>query len=185
MKSLPLLLLAPLLASSTLFATCKTTDNLQVNWTAFKTPLKKGVSGTFSKVITNKFATGSINDILIGSKASIFTTSINSNNAPRDKKLWENFFALMSGEHIDSKVISLTGDNKKGLVTVNITMNKISKNIPMMYTVVDNKIVAKGVIDLFDFTMQKSLTAINTACFDLHQGKTWSDVNIAFTLPIS
>jgi len=39
---------------------------------------------------------------------------------------------------------------------------------------------AKGYIDLADFKALGALSSINKACYDLHQGKTWQDVAVAF-----
>lgn len=68
------------------------------------------------------------------------------------------------------------------MLIAKITMNDKSLNIPMNYTANDGVITAKGTIDLADFAMIPSLKSINKACYDLHQGKTWQDVDIAFTL---
>jgi|SaaInl8_200m_RNA_FD_contig_51_1442336_length_876_multi_5_in_0_out_0_2 hypothetical protein len=174
-----------LLLSSSLYATCHTSDNLDITWTSYKTPLKKGVSGTFDKVKFLHFKKGSVRDILLNNEALIASSSVNSENSDRDRKLWESFFGLMLSERIDTKITAVNGDDTSGIISLNITMNKVSRTVPMRYSVKDNIISAKGVLDLFDFTMQKSLLAINKACFDLHEGKTWSDVTIEFTLPVS
>jgi hypothetical protein len=54
----------------------------------------------------------------------------------------------------------------------------------MKYSFSNGKLRAAGVIDLIDFKAENALTSINTACYDLHQGKTWSDVNIGFTMDV-
>ncbi|MCB4763942.1 MAG: YceI family protein, partial [Sulfurovum sp.] len=39
---------------------------------------------------------------------------------------------------------------------------------------------AQGNIDLLDFAAGQALASINKACYDLHKGKTWSDISIGF-----
>jgi hypothetical protein len=43
---------------------------------------------------------------------------------------------------------------------------------------------AKGTIDHMDFTAGNPLASINKSCFDLHKGKTWSDVSIGFATTV-
>jgi len=75
-------------------------------------------------------------------------------------------------------------DVKKDVLLVDITMNSISLKIPMRYSVVNDKVSASGTIDLADFSMLKSLKSINKACYALHQGKTWQDVDISFEIKL-
>jgi hypothetical protein len=63
-------------------------------------------------------------------------------------------------------------------------MNGITKSVPMKYSFANGIFSAKGTIDIFDFSASKALSSINKACFDLHKGKTWNDVSIAFSTKI-
>ena len=54
----------------------------------------------------------------------------------------------------------------------------------MAYTYENGLFKAAGVIDLGDFGALNALTSINRACYDLHAGKTWQDVDIAFALKV-
>ena len=56
--------------------------------------------------------------------------------------------------------------------------------IPMAFSLENSVINAKGTIDLFDFKAGDALASINKSCYDLHQGKTWNDVSISFTLHV-
>ncbi|WP_297441233.1 YceI family protein [Sulfurimonas sp.] len=169
-----------LLASLVLAASLSAYEiqNSSVKFTAFKTYAKKGVSGVFDvvKVTTNK------NDTIVGllsnATATINTSSVNSGNKGRDIKLVSKFFDVQNVKKIEAKIIKV---DKKTLVA-KITMNEKSLDIPMSYTAKNGKITAKGTIDLADFAMLSSLKSINKACYALHQGKTWQDVDIAFTL---
>jgi hypothetical protein len=63
-------------------------------------------------------------------------------------------------------------------------MHQKTHKVTFDYTVTDGNLYAKGKIDLKDFGMLPSLEAINKACYDLHEGKTWQDVEIAFSAVI-
>lgn len=176
MKKTILLLLV--LATISFAGECKyEVKTLHVGWEAYKTPLKIGVGGTFDKVTLNATNKTSKKSFLETSTLTIDTSSINSKNKGRDAKLIKYFFAVQNADKITAKVISVTDK----IININITMNGISKNIPMKYDGED-KIKAKGYIDLADFNMLPSLAGINKACFAKHKGKTWQDVTIKFTL---
>jgi polyisoprenoid-binding protein YceI len=163
--------------------------NVDVTWEAFKTPLKLGVGGHFTKVnykSSVKSATD-LNTLVAGSTVNIEVASVDSNNKGRDVKLLNDFFKQMAGPDIKAKIVTLKKDKdarKTGVATVSVTMNGVTRSVPMKYSFSNGKLSANGVIDLFDFKASKALQAINKACFDLHQGKTWSDVNIGFTMVI-
>jgi len=166
--------------------------NVTAAWMAYKTPAKKGVSGVFDSVKYSAIAAEGKNfrEILVGSSVMIDTTSVNSKNKGRDAKLVKFFFAQMNSSTINAKIVNIKADKKikdkprTGVVTLDITMNNITKRVPMKYTFSDSVFSAKGVIDVFDFSANIALASINKACFDAHQGKTWSDVTIAFTTHI-
>ena len=162
---------------------------VDVTWKAFKTPLKKGVGGHFKQVNFNSSVKSakSLDTLLAGSTVKIEVASVDSKNAGRDVKLLEQFFKKMSGPDIKAKILSLKRDKdarKTGIVTIAVTMNGVSREVPMRYSFSEGVLNANGVIDLVDFKATPALQSINKACFDLHQGKTWSDVNIGFSMKI-
>ena len=114
-------------------------------------------------------------NILTGTNFSIDTASVSSGDAQRDQKISKFFFGNIAGKKIKGS-ISSTG---KGVVELDLTMNKVTRKIPLIYTLEGSNFTAKGHIDVLDFTMSKSLKALNDACGVLHEGKTWSDVEIA------
>ena len=195
------LLLSIMILSTTLFAeepTVKTGCILSqegavtVGWKAYKTPAKLGVGGVFNDVTYKAVAKEGKNfkEILIGSSVTIDTASVNSKNEGRDKKLVASFFKLLGSQTINAKIIDIrqTSDKKErprqGIITTAITMNGISKDVPMHYTYDKGVLKGEGYIDLFDFQASKALASINKACFDLHKGKTWNDVSISFAMHI-
>ncbi len=163
---------------------------VDVTWKAFKTPLKKGVGGHFT---TLNYASSvknakTLDALLAGSSVNIEVASVDSKNPGRDVKLLENFFKQMAGPDIKAKIISLKKDKdarKMGVVTIVVTMNGVTREVPMRYSYAEGTLSAQGVIDLVDFQATKALKSINKACYKLHQGKTWSDVNIGFTMKIA
>jgi len=163
--------------------------DVDVTWKAFKTPLKLGVGGHFTKVNYTSSVKSStdLNTLVAGSTVAIEVASVDSNNKGRDEKLLNDFFKQMAGPNIKAKILSLKKNKdarKTGIATVSVTMNGVTREVPMKYSFSGGILSADGVIDLLDFKALKALNAINKSCYDLHQGKTWSDVNIGFTMTI-
>ncbi len=160
-----------LLAALSIFALAEC--QLQsLQWTAFKTPLKLGVKGTFDKMT---FVKGK--NCLEGAEVLINKHSVNTKNPGRDKTLDSFFFSRLKGD-IKAKIVAV----KEKTLDVAITLNGVTKTIPFFYMKKDGVIRAKGVIDLFDFGASKALSSIAKACFNKHQGKTWNDVELRFTI---
>lgn len=165
---------------------------VNVDWKAYKTSAKVGVGGVFDNVKYTPVQKMGKNfrSILVGSTVAIDTASVNSKNKGRDEKLVKFFFEQMSSNNIDAKIVDIKADPKvkdaprTGVVTIDITMNDVTKSVPMKYSFSDGVFTAKGVIDILDFSASKALSSINKACFDLHAGKTWSDVTIGFSTKI-
>ena len=161
---------------------------VSVSWKAYKI----GVGGIFDSVKYSAVAPKGNNfrEILVGSSIEIDTASVNSKNSGRDVKLVKFFFEQMSSKNITAKIVDIKSDKrvrgkpKTGVMLVAITMNGKTKEIPMNYIFNKGDLSAKGHIDLLDFSASKALSSINKACFDLHKGKTWSDVAIGFRTDI-
>ena len=165
---------------------------VSVGWKAYKTPTKIGVGGVFNDVVYTpaKSEGKNFKEILVGSSVVIDTNSVNSKNEGRDIKLVNSFFKIMSDEKIKAKILDIKADKREkgkprtGVISMEIVMNSITKNVPMKYSYDEGKLRAEGFIDLFDFQASKALSAINKACFALHKGKTWNDVLISFDMNI-
>jgi hypothetical protein len=63
-------------------------------------------------------------------------------------------------------------------------MNGITRDLPMQYHVEGETLEAVGYIDMFDFALNKAHASINKACYDLHSGKTWSDVKVSAEIKV-
>jgi len=150
-----------------------------LTFTAFKTPKKVGVDGIFKEItLTDTQKREKLEDALKGSHFSVNTSSIDTNNNPeRDEKIRNFFFGkLTSGGTIDGSF----GEFKDGKVMTKIKLNEVEKEISMNYTVTEKEISINGSIDIInDFSGTEALASITEACFDLHEGKTWSEVKLA------
>tara|TARA_Y100001936_G_C15996461_1_gene625370 strand:+ start:374 stop:934 length:561 start_codon:yes stop_codon:yes gene_type:complete len=180
------ILIALLLTMANVYAEdCSfTTDSskFDVSWEAYKTPAKIGVGGNFKSLGIQKAKTSSSNlqDLFEGVEFGIETSSVNTNNAPRDKKIHKFFFQNV--EKLEGKV--LEADDSSMLIS--LKMNGVQKEIPLTGGIDQNGTYSmSGTIDVFDFNMMTHLKGITEACKALHAGKTWNDVNIKFTVPVT
>ena len=177
---------AALTAATLVLADCSytKTGDIDVSWTAFKTPMKVGVNGIFHSIAYKGAKSGaSLTQLLKGAKVMIQTKNVDSGNAGRDAKLVQFFFNQMDGQMLEAHIVDI--DEASKVVLVEVLMNGKSVNVPMAYTYEKGRFAAKGVIDIGDFKALNALHSINRACYDLHAGKTWQDVNIAFAMPIT
>ncbi|WP_060875368.1 YceI family protein [Myroides odoratus] len=148
-----------------------------IEWTAFKTPAKVGVKGTFDQVklseVNQEAAT--LAEGLKGAQFSIVTSSASTGDPARDETLRLNFFSKLVGN-----INGFFGEFKDGKVLVNLTLNGITKEKEFTYEATETGVKLNGSIDIIaDFTAQDAFNALHEACNALHEGKTWSDVEIA------
>lgn len=71
-------------------------------------------------------------------------------------------------------------------IDVALTMNEVTNTIPMTYTIADGVLSAEGKVDIVDFDGAeafKQFEAICTAAW--HQGKSWTEVDISFSVPVA
>ena len=168
-------------------------NTMNVNWKAYKTLGKIGVGGKFTSVTYTPHALEGKNfkELFVGSKVSIDLSKIDTGNPGRDETLVKDFFSVMKGKTIEGEIVDIKktdkhekGKPRTGVVSVKLTMNEKTLTIPMKYIYTDGKFDASGTIDLLDFTAGDALASINKSCYDLHKGKTWSDVSIAFSTTV-
>jgi hypothetical protein len=158
-------------------------DDVNVNWKAFKTPAKVGVGGRFRELgIPKVIKADSVEKIFNNTKFNIDSASTATRNSGRDAKIVKFFFQPMLGG------LNITGGFKyvdEEEVTLIVKMNSVEVKVPMKLTDKDNILTGTGVLDLYDFSMKKNLLGINQACYELHEGKTWNDVEIGFIMKYS
>ena len=152
--------------------------DVEVKWEAFKTPARIGVGGTFGNIKLSAKPDKSKKGLLEGAKVVIETASVDTKNAGRDAKLVKSFFKVQGVDRIEAVVTQV----RDGSLDVNVTMNGVSRIVPMKSEWEGDEVEAEGWIDLGDFDMLPSLRAINKACYDKHAGKTWQEVKLEFEL---
>lgn len=179
MKKILLFATAFGLSTSLFAASCNySVASSSLEWTAFKTPAKVGVKGSFDDIDLKFQVADTQTKLLSSSSVNIVTAKVNSHNEGRDAKLVASFFHVQGVKDIGAKVLEVS-DNT---ANVEISMNGIKKIIPMTLTIKDDNIKLLGEIDLAEFDMLPSLAAITKACYDLHQGKTWQEVVLEFNI---
>ncbi len=156
-------------------------DSTIINWTAYKTTAKVPVKGQFLKVTIENSkkdttAIGALNEL----KFKIPVSSLFTKDTIRDAKLKEFFFGSMKNSSTISGTIHI---NKEKGSTVDISLNGITRELPIAYIVNDNKVTLVGNMELDNWQAKAALEALNVVCKDLHTGddgisKTWSDVKI-------
>lgn len=177
-----------IIMASVAFGATIQADKAQVKWTAFKTPAKAGVTGSFDDVVF-KFGTpdkqGSLKMQLNNATATIDIMKVNLNDEGKNATVREFFFgAFNKKEPIKVTFKDVIEGKDKGTILANVKMNGKSKKIPMQYEVAKKVLVAKGVIDLGEFGAEKARASLAEACNDLHEGITWSQVEIALEVPV-
>lgn len=149
-------------------------EGIQAGWTAFKTPSKVGVSGFFKDLGLSKNAASakSFEGLLEGAEFAIQPSSVDTKDSQRDKKIATFFFNNVNV--IEGSIQEVTESS----LVLNLRMNGVQKKVPMDVKKTEKDFTATGVIDVLDFGMSSHLKAINKACFALHAGKTWNDVEL-------
>ena len=171
-----------LLSSSLQAKECYNAKSVDVTWTSYKTMAKIGVGGNFSNTqltLTHKEAL-SPQQMLKDAEVSLSLTKIDAHNPTKNSNIATYFVSNLKSKSINAKIIS--ADDKK--LTVSITLNKESHNIPMTYKVDGSKIVATGVIDALDFALVPALRTLNKNVAG-HKNKGWNDISIAFSMPFT
>lgn len=154
-------------------------DSLKLEWTAFKTPKKIGVKGSFDKLNIKGLAKGpNFSSLFNGLTFSLDTKSINTSDQARDKRIFQSFFSNMGGgTNITGGVLGY----KRKILQIAIKMNNKEVIVPLTVEKSEHSFTALGHIDILDFAMGGNLASLNEACNELHEGKTWNDVGIALS----
>ena len=198
-----------LLISSTLFISCKKETSQakeistqktekkitytidanasEVHWTAYKTTAKKAVKGVFTKLnLTNAKSSTTKLGIFENLEFNIPVTSFFSKDDTRDTKIKALFFGIMDNTSLINGTFSdVTGNETKGTMTLNLTMNNETVGVPMTYSTEKNIISINGnIANLMDWKLEKAFNSLHKACELLHTGedgvsKTWEDVAIS------
>lgn len=163
----------------------------EVKWTAFKTPTKVAVSGTFDDVVF-KFGTPnktqSLESQLNNATATIDIMKVNLADDGKNETVRTNFFGKFKKQDPIKVTFKDVIEGKgKGTILANVRMNGKTNKVPMQFEVTSGKnakIVAKGVIDLSEFNAEEARASLQAAVPELHEGLTWSQVEIALEAPL-
>ncbi len=161
---------------------CFHAKSIDVKWVSYKTMAKIGVGGNFS---SSSFAqetedATSTAVMLQGATVKLSLANLDAHNPTKNSNIAEYFVANLSAKEINAKIVS--ADEKQ--LTVAITLNKRTQNIPMSYTIKNSKIIANGVIDALDFDLVPALRTLNKNVSG-HKNKGWNDISIAFEMPFT
>ncbi len=190
MKKLFITSLAICALSLSLNAVTIDTSKASASFTAFKTAKKVGVNGTFDGIVF-KFGKkqDSIASTLEGASATMEAMNINLGDATKNESLKKNFFSKFNKDKKNQQLIKVTfrnvieGENT-GTILASVSMNNRSQKIPMQYTIKDDTIEVKGVLDVLDFGLAEQFKSLSLGCKDLHEGLTWSQVEISIKAPL-
>ncbi len=167
------------------------TTKASAGFGAFKLAKKEKVNGTFKDVIF-KFGKkkDSITSTLTNASATINAMDVTFNDAQRDESVKKFFFSYFKKDRKERQLIKVTfkeiieGDNI-GTILANVSMNGKTRKVPMQYTISDGKLVAKGVLDVLTFGLAEAFKSLAEGCKDLHEGVSWTQVEIYFEAPVS
>jgi polyisoprenoid-binding protein YceI len=173
------LIILSLVAATTANSACQFTTKKEatvISWTAFKTPKKAPVGGKFNTFELISADSSSVEKAIETASFTIDSTSVNTANPARDKTIATNFFTK------EGKAVPLSGKVKslKGnAAVVALNFNGVTKDVPMTFVNKDNKVTLTGKIDVLEFALNDNFTALHNACKKLHEGKTWTDVDLS------
>ncbi len=107
---------------------------------------------------------------------SIPVNTLSTNDTDRDGKIIKFFF----GNLIESNTITGSfGVFEDNIIPVKLKLNNIEVTKAFSYKINDRNLTLTGIIDVInDFSANKGLEGITEVCKELHQGKTWPDVDI-------
>lgn len=185
MKKILLSFIALTFLCSSVYATSLDTTQAKVKWTAYKTAQKIAVSGSFSD-IKYKFKKGStIAGILDGASASISPLSVDLGDDIKNNNVKNHFFAKFNKQESIKVTFKnvVEGDNQ-GSILATVKMNGKNIKVPMQYAIKDGMFEAKGIIDITEFGTLEAFKSLATFCHDLHEGLTWTQVEISFSAPV-
>lgn len=155
-----------------------------LEWTAFKFTEKTGVKGTFNEFnISGMERSDDPKKLIESMRFSIPTATVETQNEERNGKIAKLFFGTIGTDEIKGKVKGLSDNGK---ATIEIEMNNMKKDVVGDYTLEGGKFTFNATIDVMKWNGGAGITALNTACKDLHTGtdgksKLWSEVELSFT----
>ncbi len=166
------------------------TDKVTIGWTAYKTTDKIAVKGVFDTItIADAKEAADLPHALESITLIINATSINSQNPERDARIVKFFFGTMnSWEKIIGDVVAVQGDENRGELALDLSLNGITRQIMVPYVQERGTLVFQTEIDLSEWNADSSIASLNRACHDLHTGpdgisKLWPTIRFEVRAP--
>jgi len=156
-----------------------------VYWTAYKHTDKIDVKGKMDSVVVTGTEMGSDPlSVLATGIIHIYTSSVNSKDEVRDKKLREIYFGSMTNtEAIEGSLQSWAGSDSYGSCKLTLKMNDQEQEVSGKYTVSDNVVQIRFTMEPKNWGADDAITKLGEACAEKHtgeDGKTvfWPDVDL-------
>lgn len=153
--------------------------NNTVTWTAYKTTDKTAVEGSFKTVnITSNSEGNTIKETIEDAKFSIPVADLLASG--KEYNIIQFFFGVMADPNTITGQFKITNDTNGYII---LTMGGVTENLDFTYVINDNNLEIEAIMDLDDWQVEESLTALNNACKFLHAGsdgivKVWNTVDI-------
>ena len=154
-----------------------------IGFGGYKTTDKKEVKGIFSDfTVDSTVIADTPEEIFAKATISIPIDGLDTKDVGRNSRIKNSFFGNMeSTEFMSGKIIRFNKDSSS--VNLELTLNAITKEVVLDYSVNGDTLLFDGSIDIFDWNASASLEALNEVCHALHKGpdgvsKTWSEVHL-------
>lgn len=156
-----------------------------LEWTAYKTTGKIGVSGGFNDIQVSSETGSSPEELLESISFIIETSSVETNNEERNAKVANHFFNTINTAQITGEIKSVS----EGQTVMSITMNGITLDIEGESSLNEGQYTFESDIDVQKWNGLPGIEALNEVCKDLHTGedgvsKLWSEVHLSFSTRI-
>lgn len=155
---------------------------VSISWTAYKFPdslNREAVTGTFDEIFINykNEDAADIYEYLEGAEAIINSNSANVNNDQLKNVNLRNYFFSIFSPVIYCRVTDLSPDMK--IATVNVTMNRISRDLRFEISEQNEDLVFIGTItNLNRFDSQAAIDSLQKACGAYHKNTIWPDITL-------
>ncbi|TLE00032.1 hypothetical protein LS73_006210 [Helicobacter muridarum] len=170
-------------ASAFLHAATIDKSSVEVWFIGYKTPDMVDLAGTFKNI---KYTFGkdakTFMGTLQGASAVIVPTSseIPDIEAATNNMNKVFFPTLLGKNNIQVTFVKVIEGDNRGVISARVSIGKESTIIPLEYEISDNKLTAKGRLDLHNFSnASKALKALSDAAAG-HAGISWPNVDIIF-----
>ncbi len=189
-------LLSSIAVLSTSLYAGKCSDGFKTDFTFYGAPDKSYVvtKNTFTKM-TATFPEEKLLNATVEIDATSLDTSADMSKGKQPGK-WpaimaktrntntvNNFFKLFEKDpsKVNAKIVKV----EDGKLTVAVTMNGVTKELPFTYKVDGDVLKATGKLDVLAFGTDTAWKKFEKVCKGFHQGKSWSEIDVNFEVPAS